>query len=443
MLAVLCVAQFVDVLGVTIAVVALPALGNRFQAPQSELQWVVSGYALLFGGLLIAAGRMGDRCGHRRTFVTGVAALAAGSLLSAVAPDLVAVIVGRAVQGLAAAFMVPAALAMLLARFPLGAGRHQALAIWTAAGAAGGAAGFLTGGLLVDAAGWRSVFLVNVPLCLAALAASPGLPVSRPAPSDRPTDLTGAALVTVGLIGLLAGITAVGPVARPAVLAGSGALLGVFAITERRSSNPLLPKELLRSEGFVRSLGVACVLTFTTTPASVLGALFLQDRLGHSAAVTGLMFAPFSLAVVVGSWLSRRASGRWGHRVTVTAGVIAVAVAMLVSTAAVTLASGVLLVLSLVLSGFGLGGASVAVSTVGTSAVIDADQGLASGLLNAAPQLGSAVGTAAIAAVAAVLTLANAYLIAVGVAVGGALVATTLPRREMARREASRAGQPS
>jgi MFS family permease len=359
-----------------------------------------------------------------------VAVLAAGSLLSAVAPSLVTVIVGRAVQGLAAGFVVPAALAMLLATFPVGAGRHRAIAIWTAAGAAGGTAGFLTGGLLVDAAGWRSVFLVNVPLCVVALVASSALPLSRPATVDRPTHLAAAAMVTVGLIGLLAGITAVGPTARPAVLAGSVVLLGLFAVAERRSSNPLVPAELIRSGGFARSLGVACVLTFTTTPASVLGAIFLQDRLGHSAAVTGLMFAPFSLAVVVGSWLSRRASRRWEHRVTVMAGVVAVAAAMLVSAAGVVLASGSVFLISLVLSGLGLGTASVAVSTVGTAAMTETDQGLASGLLNAAPQLGSAIGTATATAVAALLTLGDAYLIAAAVAVVGLLVAATLPRAE-------------
>lgn len=282
--------------------------------------------------------------------------------------------------------------------------------VWTAAGTAGGAAGFLTGGLLVDAVGWRSVFLVNVPLCLAVLAASSTLPASRSARPARPTALPGTVLVTTGLIGLLAGVTAAGAAARAAILTGSVVLPGLFVVVERRSDTPLVPVELVRSSGFVCALGVACVLTFTTTPASVLGAILLQDRLGHSAGVTGLLFAPFSLAVVAGSWLSRRTNARWGHRFTATAGTIQVAVAMVVAAASVLLSNSLIFVLSLLLSGVGLGAASVAVSTVGTAAVTDVDQGLASGLLNAAPQLGSAIGTATATAVAAQLTRAKMML---------------------------------
>jgi MFS family permease len=428
-LAVLCVAQFVDVLGVTIVVVALPALGRTFPAAQTGLQWVVSGYALVFGGVLIAAGRTADRVGHRRTFLGGLVTMAAASAVCAVGPSLVVLVVGRAVQGLAAAFMVPSALAILLVTFPAGVARHRAVGVWTAAGASGGAAGFLVGGLLVDVAGWRAVFVVSLSMCLAALAAVPVvLPPVPPRPARQPLDLPGALLVTLGLLGVLAGCTVVPAAVRLWVLVASVGLLGLFAVVERRARNPLLPAELVRSGRFVAALGVACVLTCTTTPAGVLGTIFLQDRLGHSAATTGLMFAPFSLAVVAGSWLSARFGGRYGHRSTALAGLLVVTSAMAISAVAVSTGSGTVFVLALTVSGLGLGAASVAVTTAGTTAVTDADRGLAAGLLNATPQLGAAVGTAAATGVAQTLTLADAYLFAVALALAGALATLALPR---------------
>jgi EmrB/QacA subfamily drug resistance transporter len=429
-LAVVCVAQFVDVLGVTIAVIALPSLGRTFPAGHTELQWVVSGYALVFGGLLVAAGRAADRYGQRRTFLAGLAVLLAASMVGASAPTILVLITARAVQGLAAAFMVPSALALLLIAYPDDTERHRALGVWTAAGAVGGAAGFLAGGLLVEAAGWRSVFLVNVPICAAALIVAPlVLPADVPARTNEPADLLGAVLATVGLLGVLTGLTTVTGRPRLVVLLAAVLALAAFAIVERRTRNPLMPSRFVRSGRFVAALVIGCLLTCTTTPASVLGTIFLQDRLGYPAGATGLMFAPFSLAVVLGSWLSTRLGGRWGHRATALAGLLALITAMVVCTVAVLVGSSQVFVLGLVISGTGLGCVSVTVTTAGTAMLADSDKGIAGGLLNATPQIGSALGTAVATGVADMWTLVGGYLLAVGLAAVGVVATAALPGR--------------
>jgi MFS family permease len=426
----LCLAQFVDVLGVTIAVVGLPEIGRGLGGSGAATQWVVSGYALLFGGFLIPAGRFGDRFGHRRIFLAGVLAFAAASLVAGLAPTLLLVVVARAVQGLAAAFVVPSAFALLLVLTAEGPERVKAVGWWTATAAAGGAAGFLCGGVLVQTMGWRAVFLVNVPVCVVVLALAPRLIAAGGAPRRRvPLDLPGAVLVTGGL---LAGIASLSDVVPMVTAPLAVVLLAAFAAVELRTANPLVPARLVGSLRFCSALAAAFALTFATTPASVVGTAFFQSAQGLSAGLTGVLFAPFSLGVVLGSTIAARLLGRLGDRVIAAAGFGVVVLALVVGAVAMGAASTALFAVSLAVSGCGLGVASVAATRAGTDVVGDDDRGIASGLLNTAPQLGSAIGTAVIGAVALSTVpphLATGLVVAASVAVAGTVATVGLRPR--------------
>jgi MFS family permease len=256
-LALLCVAQFIDVLGVTVAVVALPSIGHDLGGGTQAQSWVLSAYALCFGGLLIPAGRAGDRLGSRRLFLGGLLGFAAASALAGLAPGMALLIAGRALQGVAAAVVVPSALALLTEAFPEGPRRTRALAVWTAAAACGGVAGFALGGLITGAAGWRWVFLFNVPVALTAAALAPRLLEER------------------------ARAKAAGGLARAA----------------RTIAGPC---------------AIAATLTATTSGAALLITNQLQDVEHHGPIAAGLLFAPFSLGVVAGSMLLPKEPPRRG-----------------------------------------------------------------------------------------------------------------------------------
>jgi MFS transporter len=265
--------------------------------------------------------------------------------------------------------MAPTALALVSATFP----GSRALAWWTASAAAGGASGWVLGGVLVEALGWPAVFAVNVPLCAVAALLVPH--VLRESRGDaRALDVPGTVAVTAGLALLVLGLTQL-----PAALPAAAAALVAFALIERRAADPIVPAWALRRPGFVHANGVALALTATTTPAMFLAILYQQEELGRSALEAGLWSALFSVAVIAGSALSLRAA--------MPAGLVAVAAG------AGMLLAGALPV-AFVLMGVGLGGASVASTALGTAALPSGEQGVASGVLNAAAQIGSAVGLA-------------------------------------------------
>src|SRR4051812_8196657 len=280
-LALLCAAQFVAVLGVTIVAVALPAIKAGLGFTGSSLQWVVTAYTVVYGGLLIPAGRAADAYGRRRLFRIGLALFAAASVGCGLAGSPGALIALRALQGLGAALLAPAALALVAELFP---DDRRAIAVWTAAAAGGGAAGWVLGGTLTDDVGWQAVFLVNAPLGVAAvIAAGRLLPAGTRGEGAQGLDLPGAAAVTVGLVALLLGLTV-----EPAALVVAAVALAVFAAVERRAPDPLVPGD--------RTLIAACLvglaLTASTSPAMFLSVLYQQDELGRSAALTGLACAP-------------------------------------------------------------------------------------------------------------------------------------------------------
>ena len=406
-LALLCVAQFVDVLDINAVIVALHSIGEDLGFSRTGLQWVVSAYVLFFAGFLLLSGRVADLWGRRRTFVAGLALFTAASLLCGLSVSPGMLVVSRAFQGLGAAITAPAALSIITTIFAEGPERDRAVAAWTAVAAGGGAAGLVLGGLITDALGWEWIFFVNVPLGAAGIALSYVLlPEGRDLTASRGLDLLGAGTVTAGLVLLVLGLTrseeaGFGSPSTLATLGLAAACLGAFVFVERRVDDPLVPLGLFRLRGLVGAALVAFALTAATAPVSVLVTLYLQNTLGYSASFAGLASLPLSLCVIVGSVLGGRISGRVGGRATMSLGLVAVVAAAFI-TAGITAEGGVAYVLAgSALSGLGLGCASVAATSRGTSAVEEGKRGLASGFMNTSAQVGTALGLAALISLAA------------------------------------------
>jgi MFS family permease len=410
-IALLCAVQFVAVLDTTIVAVALPSIERDLGFSTATLQWVVTGYTLAFGGLLIPAGRAGDLLGHRRLFIAGLAlfsAASAGCALAASAPMLVGL---RALQGVGSALMTPAALALL---------RGRALGVWTAAAAGGGAAGWVLGGILTERYGWPAIFVVNVPLGLAGIAlATRVLPRGTRSHHGASLDLAGAAAITAALVALVYGCS---QRSAPA-LAGAALLLAAFVAVERRAADPILPLAVLRNRPFVNANVVAGALTAATTPAMLLSIIYQQQELHRSAVETGLMCVPFNLAVIAGSLKGG----------SMKAGLAAVA-----GGAALCLTGS--FIGAYVVMGLGLGVAATASTTQGIAALPER-AGLASGLLNAAAQVGTVIGRATLTPLGARAGFIGAAAIA--------LAAQLSPQRQRAgaqqraHRHAQRGVQPA
>ena len=435
MIALLCVAQFVVVLDATIVAIALPAIQRSLDVAPADLQWVVSAYTLAFAGFLVLAGRLADLRGRRTVFMAGLALFAGASLACGLSRSAGVLVAARAVQGLGAAAVAPAALATITAVVPDGPRRRQALGVWTAAAAGGGASGWLLGGVITEQAGWPWVFLVNVPIAVAAFALAPlVVPETRDGARGRSLDTAGAATLTGGLALLVLGLTraqidgAGSPLAAGGTVAGV-ALLALFIRIEARAADPLLPAALLRADGLAGANLAAAAITASTTPPLLLCVLALQGAHGHSALATGVLFAPFNVAVIGGSLLGARAVRAIGTRAAMTGGLggIATGVLGMLAFGGPDAAPAVLLV-AFVVMGFSLGCASVASTTAGTAAAGRARERVASGLLNTAAQVGTALGVAVLISVAATAGSRAAFVGAIAVALAGGAAAWRAPQ---------------
>jgi MFS family permease len=405
----LCVAQFVVVLDATIVAIALPAVQADLGLSTATLGWVITAYTLTFGGCLLAAGRVADRWGRRRAFVAGLAVFGSASLACGLAPSGAALLAGRALQGLGAALVSPAALALLLTARPEGGARSRAVGWWTAAAAGGGASGWVLGGLLTGLLDWRWVFLVNLPVCAAALALAPHLLAERREPAPAPVDAAGAALATAGLAALVLAFTLAPSdgLATLVALAVAAVLLALFARVEARAADPLLSGELLRRPRVVEPNVVAAVLTAATTPPMFFCTLYAQNVLGLDPAAAGLLFPPFNLAVVAGSLAGPRVAAAVGERRAMAGGLLGVAAgALVLVTISVNGSALPPLLGGFTLMGAGLGVASVASTARGTAAMPAGDRGLASGLLSTSAQIGTVLGLAVLVPIAAARTAA-------------------------------------
>jgi MFS family permease len=421
MVALLCTAQFVVVLDATIVAIALPAIQRSLHVASADLQWVLSAYTLAFAGCLVLAGRLADLHGRRRVFVAGLAVFSAASLVCGLSRSAAVLIAARTVQGLGAAAVAPAALAAITAAIPDGPERRRALGVWTAAAAGGGAAGWVLGGVLTERAGWPWVFLVNVPVGVAAIALAPLLvPETRASGPRRRLDVAGAATITAALALIVFGLT------RGAI-AGVGAglvLLGLFVRIEARAADPLLPAALLRADGLAGANVVAAAITASTSGSMLLCVLELQGERGLSPLHTGMLFAPFNLAVITGSLAGPRVARALGPGPAMAAGLAGVAAGAL---GLLAVAGGrgepAEFLPAFVAMGVSLGCASVASTAAGTAAAGGAREGVASALLNTAAQVGAALGIAVLVGLAAAAGQGAAFAAAAAVALAGAATA--------------------
>ena len=410
-LALIVTAQFMVILDVAIVNVALPSIKSDLHFSETNLQWVISAYAILFGGTLLLGGRLADLLGRRRLFVAGLAVFSASSLLCGIAWSEGSLIAFRGLQGLGGAMLAPAALSLLMTTFAEGRERNLALGIYGAASGSGAAAGVLLGGILTSYLSWSWVFFVNIPVGLAAIALAPALlPESRAALGHRHFDFPGAASVTAGLMLLVYATTraATDGWGAPTTLgffAASAALIAAFVVIELRSPSPLLPLRIFRLRTLTAANAAMAIVGAVAFSQFFLLTLYLQDVLHYSAVQSGVAFVAFTLAVIVMSNVAQAVVGRFGIRPTLIAGLLASAVAVAWLTRLPVHGHYFWdLFPAFVLGGAGMGFSFVPVTIASLTGVERSEAGVASGLINTSRQIGGAVGIAAVSAIAATST---------------------------------------
>jgi EmrB/QacA subfamily drug resistance transporter len=467
LLVLVCLAQLMVILDVSIVNVALPSIRGGLHFSTTGLQWVVNAYTLTFAGFLLLGGRASDLLGRRRVFLAGTALFVLASLACALADSRALLVGARALQGVGGAVISPASLAIITTSFSEGGPRNRALGIWGAMGGIGGALGVLLGGLLTQGLGWPAIFLINVPIGLGVLALAPQLiPEGRSITEHRHFDLAGAVLVTSSLTALVYAIVRTDTLGwgSPGVLAPlllGGLLLGAFALVEGRvASAPLVPLPIFR----LRKLRAANLVVFLLFSA-VFGmwfflSLFLQEVLHQDALHTGLSFLPMTASIVLASALAPRLVARFGERRVITAG-------MLFAAAGLFLLSGVspggtyvsAVLPGGVLAAIGLGLSLVPATIAAVSGVPSGQSGLASGLVNTSRLVGGALGLAGLSTIAASRTHAHlaagasgaaalssgfqlAFAAGAGISVLGALAAAVMLRRPQERQRAQEPTEP-
>lgn len=446
-LALMCVGYFLVLLDVTIVNVALPAIGTGLRADVGSLQWVVDGYALALASLMLPCGTLGDLRGHRRIVLAGLAAFGTGSLACGLAPNAGALTAARAVQGVGAAMLLPGTLAIITRAFPEDAARARAIGVWAGIGSLALPAGPLAGGVLVDAFGWRAVFLVNVPIVLAAIPATLRM-VSADGGGGvadhegrrggrRRLDVPGAVLGVALLVAVTSAFIQGGRsgAAAPGTLAAACAavvLLLAFAVVERgRGEEAMLPLPLLRRRAFSVANAAAGVMNLGTLGALFVLTLFLQSVQHRSPLGAGVamipLFAPLALLAPLGG----RLTARIGARPPAVAGLLVAAVGLaLLGAAERSSGYATLLLPSFLAWGVGLGVLTPALVAAAVAAVPRERAGLASAVNNTARQTGGAVGIAVAGAIAgqpdSAGFLRGLHLVALGAAALYVLAALTV-----------------
>ena len=429
-LAVIIAAQFMVILDVAIVNVALPAIKTDLHFSQPNLQWVITAYAILFGGVLMLGGRLADVLGRRRLFVAGVSVFAVSSLLSGLAWSEGSLIAFRALQGLGGALLTPAALSILMTIFQEGRERNMALGIWGAASGSGGAAGVLLGGVLTSYLNWSWIFFINIPVALVVVAATPFLlQESRVDAPERHFDVAGSVSVTGGIMLLVYAMTRATQdgwtsATTVALLASAAVLLAGFLVIEARSKWPLLPLQIFRLRTLAAANATAVLIASVGFAEFFLLTLYLQDVLGYSAIQTGVAFVAITVTIVVMSNVAQGLVTRLGVRVVLTAGLAISAAALALLTQLPADGHYFWNVFpALILGGVGLALSFVPVTIAGLTGIDRSEAGVASGLINTSRQIGGAVGLAAVSTIAA--TSASHYADShVGVAGVGASALT-------------------
>ena len=400
-LALLCTAFFMVILDSAIVVVALPSIDADLAFSSGDLQWVLSAYLLSFGGLLLLGGRASDLLGRRRMFMAGTAVFALASLGAGLAGSSEALLIARAVQGVAAAVMTPTALSLVMTTFPEGGERNKALGLWGSTGAVGGTAAWLIGGPITDGLGWEWIFFINVPVAIAVAALSPVLLSESRAPAGRRRfDIAGAVTITAALVALVYAVVEApeagwGGTQTLGLLALAAVLIVAFTGIESRSPAPLAPLDVFRSRSLVGGNLVLFALGTMAFAVPFILTQYAQEVLGWSPLQFGFASVVMPLTAVIGTFAAQAIATRGGVR---RVAVIAVALTGLGSLALtrVPVDGSYLsdLFPALVLLGLGTGAAYVAGSIASLTGVAESDAGLASGLNNASFQIGGAVGVA-------------------------------------------------
>ncbi len=409
-LALVCLAQFMVVLDATITNVALPSIERDLSLSQSDLQWVINGYGLLFGGFLLLGGRAADLFGRKRLFLAGIALFSLASLVCGLSDDPSMLIAARAVQGLGAALVSPAALSIITTTFE-GPDRARALGVWAAIAGGGGAFGLLLGGVLTDALSWEWIFFVNVPIGLATLVSSTRfVPESRLADGSGGFDLAGAALGTGGLVLLTyaivkAGDYGFGDLRTLGLAAGAVALLAGFVRLEARLRAPLVRLGIFRVRSLAASNTAMLLVTGGLFAFFFFGSLYLQQIKGFDPLEAGIAFLPLTGGIILGAGISQALVSRLGIKPVLIGGLLSAALGLLWATQLSpnsSYAGGLLP--SLLLIALGMGNVFVPLTLTATANVEADDQGLASGIFNTSQQIGGAIGLAVLSTVSANVT---------------------------------------
>jgi EmrB/QacA subfamily drug resistance transporter len=405
-LALLCVVQFMVVLDIAIVNVALPSIQVDLGFSQENLQWVISAYALLFGGFLLLGGRAADLLGRRRVFLAGLIIFSVASLLAGLAWSDDALIAARALQGFGAAIISPAALAILMTTFAEGKERNAALGAWGAVGALGAVAGVLLGGVLTDALSWEWIFFVNVPVGVAAFALTPVLLGESHDLRSRSFDVPGAALVTGGLLTLVYAITQAsdygwGSGETIGLFAGATALLVAFLAWEARAAEPLMPFSIFRLRTVTGANVAGLILGTAVFAMFLMLTLYMQQVLGYSAMKTGVAYLAVAGTAIIWSAVAAQLVNRVGVKPVLVAGMASLTAGLVYFTQ-VSVGGSYLgdLLPGFLLIGIGLGFSFVPISIAALAGVRSAEAGLASGLINTSQQIGGALGIAVLATIA-------------------------------------------
>jgi EmrB/QacA subfamily drug resistance transporter len=402
----LCAVQFMVVLDVAIVNVALPTIKNALDFSDANLQWVVSAYTLTFGGFLMLGSRIADLLGRKRLFIAGLVLFSAASLACGLSQSDTQLIVFRAIQGLGAAVISPAALAILTTTFREGEERNKALAIWGAIAGTGGAVGVLLGGILTDQVGWEWIFFLNVPIGLIViLAGQRVLHESRVELGSRSLDIAGAILVTAGLTLLVYGLVTTdtyswGSTRVLGSLAGAAVLLAGFVAVELRAKAPILPFSIFRLKSLTGANIVGLLLGAAIFSMFFLLSLYMQQVLGYSALKAGVAYLLVASVIIVAAGASQALVTRVGVRsVLITGMVLLVAGLLWFSQVSVHGSYATDLAPGFILAGIGLGFSFVPVQIASLIGVTHDEAGIASGLINTSQQVGGALGVAVLSTI--------------------------------------------
>ncbi|MGW6318653.1 MFS transporter [Streptomyces sp. NPDC055099] len=393
--------QFFIAVDVTVVNVALPSIGADFGVDGHALTWVVVGYTITGGGLLMLGGRLGDVLGRRRILLLGTTLFGGASLLAGLAPSLPLLVTARLLQGVGEALALPAAMSLIVLLFPEGPRRTRALSVWAAVASCGLVLGFALSGIIIELLGWRWIFLVSVPFVAVVVAAVLLLvPSERPA-EPSPVDLLGSLLLVAAPLLFTLGVVEAGeadstlPWLPPTALVGAVAAGALFIRTERRSRNPVVPLRVFHNPPRIRANLATALLSAALSTSFLLFTYYLQDRREAGPLQAGLTMVPLAVFLIAASVLVPRLVQRWGARTCVLAGIGFTALAMAAIALVSCLGTGSLaLIPAMLLIAAGMGFGLVGLQSIAVTGVTEDDAGIASGVQRAADQLGGATGIA-------------------------------------------------